>query len=102
MDRRERFRSERAGIIDDGAAWQRTKRGVEMIEAWIGKRQGDRAQPESPFQRAAGRGVGAEAAAEPEQPAPAVEQAIAGAFKRDPGWQRHDLPDNAFGPQRLE
>ena len=80
----------RAGIIDDAPAGQRAERGVEVIEIRVRQWQRHTARAELPLDDAAGRGVGAKAAAEPEQAAPRIEDAIAGAFEFQRRRQLHE------------
>ena len=76
-------RRECGRVIDDAAAWQRTERGVEVIEIRVGQHERDARHAEMLLQDTGCGSIGAKARADPELTASRVPDAIAGALKRD-------------------
>ena len=95
-----RFRSERAGIVDDVAGGKRAKRRVEVIEARVGQLQGYAGDTKMVGDDRRGGAVGT--APHPKLLALVIPDAVAGALKDHISGQLHDVLDLRLRTQAVK
>src|SRR5262245_5113742 len=93
MDQCQSLWREGGRMIHNGAARQRVKACVEVVEGWIGQLQCNTRHAEFRGDHLGCLHSRAETAAHPEESAVRVPEAIAGTFERDARRQRDDLTD---------